>query len=121
MLPSATPRSSRTTGSSACSVWGWPVSGLLMCRSIVTLRGEEPATPQEVEAAALQFVRKIAGSRVPSRANRDIFERAVSEVAAATSRLLGEWVAPPGSRPPALAPSRRRASSLGQTEGGTGT
>ena len=48
-----------------------------MCRSIVTLRGEEPATDEEVRAAALQFVRKVSGFRVPSQANQAAFERAV--------------------------------------------
>jgi hypothetical protein len=60
-----------------------------MCRSIKTLRRpEEPATEEEVEAAALQFVRKISGYRQPSRANREAFEAAVEEVSAASRRLL---------------------------------
>lgn len=62
-----------------------------MCRSIKTLRdAEPPATPEDVHAAALQFVRKVSGYRVPSRANRVAFEGAVDEVAAAAARLLGE-------------------------------
>lgn len=60
-----------------------------MCRSIKTLRRtDEPATPDEVEAAALQFVRKVSGYRVPSRANAEAFEAAVAEIAAASQRLL---------------------------------
>lgn len=60
-----------------------------MCRSIKTLRGQEPpATAEEVRAAALQYVRKVSGYRQPSRRNAAAFERAVAEVAAATERLL---------------------------------
>jgi hypothetical protein len=77
-----------------------------MCRSIVTLRGPEPATDEEVEAAALQFVRKVSGHRTPSRANQEAFERAVQEISLATRRLLDDLVSPPGARPPAMAPSR---------------
>jgi hypothetical protein len=77
-----------------------------MCRSIVTLRGEEPATDDEVQAAALQFIRKVSGQRAPSRANQDVFDQAVHEVAEATRRLLDHLVFPPGARPPAMAPSR---------------
>jgi hypothetical protein len=60
-----------------------------MCRSIKTLRGAEPpATPEEIEAAALQFVRKISGYRKPSRANQKAFDRAVAEIARSSDRLL---------------------------------
>lgn len=60
-----------------------------MCRSIVTLhRSEAPATDDEVRAAALQFVRKVSGYRVPSRANTEAFDAAVDDVADATRRLL---------------------------------
>ncbi len=58
-----------------------------MCRSIKTLRGEEPTT-DDVRAAALQFVRKVSGYRVPSQANRPAFDGAVDEVTASTRRLL---------------------------------
>ncbi|HMD45723.1 MAG TPA: DUF2277 domain-containing protein [Acidimicrobiales bacterium] len=64
-----------------------------MCRSIVTLRGTEGGRP-EIEAAARQFVRKVAGSRQPSKANEAAFERAVREVADSTERLLAEWASP---------------------------
>ena len=61
----------------------------VMCRSIKTLRrADEPATDEEIAAAALQFVRKVSGYRVPSQRNRDAFDEAVVEVAAASRRLL---------------------------------
>lgn len=60
-----------------------------MCRSIKTLhRADEPATPEEIHAAALQFVRKVSGYRAPSRANAGAFEAAVDEVATVSARLL---------------------------------
>jgi hypothetical protein len=60
-----------------------------MCRSIKTLRRpDEQATDEEVRAAALQFVRKISGFRVPSRRNEEAFEQAVEEIALASRRLL---------------------------------
>ncbi len=77
-----------------------------MCRSIVTLRGEEAATSDEVRSAAVQYVRKISGYSKPSKANEAVFEQAVAEVAAATQRLLDGLVTPPGARPPAMARSR---------------
>jgi hypothetical protein len=71
-----------------------------MCRSIQTLRGAEPpATDHEVNQAALQYVRKISGYRVPSRANAEAFDGAVAEIAAATRRLLDDLIITPGSRP----------------------
>ena len=64
-----------------------------MCRSIKTLRSEEaPATDEEVEAAALQFVRKVSGYRKPSKANEESFNEAVREVAEASRRLLDSLV-----------------------------
>lgn len=78
-----------------------------MCRSIQQLRGAEPpATPDEVRDAALQYVRKISGYRVPSAANEEVFAAAVDEVAAATRRLLDGLVVGPGSKPPV--PIQRR-------------
>jgi hypothetical protein len=60
-----------------------------MCRSIKTLRtGAVPAGDDEIEAAALQFVRKVSGYRKPSAANEHAFDHAVAEVAAASKRLL---------------------------------
>jgi hypothetical protein len=60
-----------------------------MCRSIKTLRRpDEPPTPDELHAAALQFVRKISGFQKPSVRNQAVFERAVAEVAQASEKLL---------------------------------
>lgn len=62
-----------------------------MCRSIKRLRTREGETPpQEVEEAALQFVRKVSGMRHPSQRNAPAFKQAVQEVAAATERLLNQ-------------------------------
>jgi hypothetical protein len=73
-----------------------------MCRSIKTLRrADDPATPDEIDAAALQFVRKISGYRAPSQKNADAFNEAVEEIAAASRHLLehiGE-VDPNGAHP----------------------
>jgi hypothetical protein len=69
-----------------------------MCRSIVTLRGADPpATDTEFEKAALQYVRKISGYRVPSKANEDVFNHAVHEIAHATETLLAGLVTPKSS------------------------
>lgn len=60
-----------------------------MCRSIKTLRrADEPATEEEIRAAALQFVRKVSGYRQPSRRNAQAFDGAVDEIAEASRRLL---------------------------------
>jgi hypothetical protein len=60
-----------------------------MCRSIKVLRNpEQPATNEDVSAAALQFVRKISGFHKPSKTNQEVFERAVVEVAQASRKLL---------------------------------
>ncbi len=60
-----------------------------MCRSIKVLcNPDAPATDEAVEAAALQFVRKISGYRQPSRANAEAFDAAVAEVSDASRRLL---------------------------------
>jgi len=61
-----------------------------MCRSIKVLRRPaEAATPEEISAAALQFVRKVSGFRQPSRANQPAFDGAVVEIANSVERLLG--------------------------------
>ena len=60
-----------------------------MCRSIKVLRRpDEPVTPEEISATALQFVRKVAGTRKPSKLNQEPFDLAVHEIAAATEKLL---------------------------------
>ena len=82
-----------------------------MCRSIHTLYNFEPlATEEEVQAASLQYVRKISGFTKPSRANVEAFDRAVEAVAEATSQLLGELVtsAPPKDRELEAAKARAR-------------
>lgn len=64
-----------------------------MCRSIKTLRNAEMLiADEEIEAAALQFVRKISGYRQPSRANEKTFNRAVREVSRSSRKLLDELV-----------------------------
>jgi hypothetical protein len=64
-----------------------------MCRSIKTLFNfEPPATEQEIRAASLQFVRKLSGFSVPSKANEAAFEQAVDEVTAVASRLIAALV-----------------------------
>lgn len=59
-----------------------------MCRSIKTLRTEPDVTRADIEAAALQYVRKISGFRKPSQANQHVFDGAVAEIAETTDRLL---------------------------------
>ena len=62
-----------------------------MCRSIKTLRGAgPPASADDIQAAALQYVRKVSGYRQPAQRNREAFEAAVAEISAVTGRLLGE-------------------------------
>lgn len=70
------------------------------------MRGEEPATDDEVQAAALQFVRKVSGYRVPSKANEDVFNHAVEAITGHVRELLDDLVVPPGAKPPAMARSR---------------
>ena len=83
-----------------------------MCRNIQTLFNfDPPATDDEVQAAALQYVRKISGFTKPSQANEEAFERAVHEVAHASRHLLAELVtnAPPKDREVEAARRRARA------------
>jgi hypothetical protein len=83
-----------------------------MCRNIRTLHNfDPPVTKEEVDDAALQYVRKISGSTKPSKANAEVFERAVAEVATATQRLLDGLVtnAPPKDRE--VEAEKRRARS----------
>ncbi len=84
-----------------------------MCRNIHTLHNfEPPATADEVQAAALQYVRKISGFTKPSRANAEAFDRAVEAVAQASMVLLGELstTAPPKDREVEAAKARARAA-----------
>jgi hypothetical protein len=70
-----------------------------MCRSIKTLRrAEEPATEDEIRAAALQFVRKVSGYRQPSERNADAFDAAVDEISESSRRLLDALTVPRGPK-----------------------
>jgi hypothetical protein len=83
-----------------------------MCRNIRPLYNFQPETSrEEIDAAALQYVRKVSGMQKPSQANQAAFERAVRAVAHATDHLLGELVtaAPPRDRE--VDAERRRARS----------
>jgi hypothetical protein len=85
-----------------------------MCRNIRTLHNfEPPATDAEVQAAALQYVRKISGSTKPSQANAAAFERAVAAVTAISSELLAalQTSAPPKNREAETAKARARAAT----------
>ena len=85
-----------------------------MCRNIRTLHNfEPPATDDEIRASALQYVRKISGFSKPSQANSEAFERAVDEVAAVSTRLLGELVtnAPPKDREVEAAKAKARSAA----------
>lgn len=78
-----------------------------MCRNITELRGlEPPATEEEIEAAARQYVRKVSGLRKPPAVATAVFDRAVAEVADATRRLLA--AVPERRQPPATLPPLRR-------------
>jgi hypothetical protein len=84
-----------------------------MCRNIRTLFNfEPPANDDEVRAASLQYVRKVAGTTKPSKANQEVFDRAVEEVYAATRRLVDGLVTPaaPKNREVEAAKARARAA-----------
>jgi hypothetical protein len=81
-----------------------------MCRNITTLRGLEPsATPEEIEAAARQYVRKVSGVQSSSARTEEAFERAVRLVTAATNELL--VALPPRQKPPPTMPPFRRLAA----------
>jgi hypothetical protein len=85
-----------------------------MCRNIKTLFNfEPPATELEIRDASLQFVRKLSGFNVPSRANEAAFERAVEEVAASARQLIQSLVtsAEPRTRELEAAKARERAAA----------
>lgn len=98
------PKSSRDFSGAHLSLGG-------MCRNITTLRGlDPPATAEEIQAAARQYVRKVSGVQRPTEATEDAFEAAVAEIAAVTARLLDELPArrqPPPSLPPLRRPEVR--------------
>jgi hypothetical protein len=84
-----------------------------MCRNIKTLFNfAPPVTPEEVRAAALQFVRKISGFVKPSKANEASFQAAVDEITGIASRLLGslETTAPPKNREEEATKAKARAA-----------
>jgi hypothetical protein len=84
-----------------------------MCRNIRTLHNfEPPASHEEIEAAALQYVRKISGSTKPSQANEEAFNAAVREVAEISASLLAALTtnAPPKNREVEAAKARARAA-----------
>ncbi len=84
-----------------------------MCRNIKTLFNfDPPVTTEEVQAASLQFVRKITGYNKPSRANEAAFDAAVNEIAAISTRLLHslETSAPPKNREEEAAKAKARAA-----------
>lgn len=87
-----------------------------MCRNITALRGLEPAaTEEEIRAAALQYVRKVAGiSKVSSR-NEEQVAIAVNRIAEATTELIAEL--PPRQRPPTTVPPLRRIQHAGSAGG----
>ena len=85
-----------------------------MCRNIKTLFNfDPPVTPEEVQAASLQFVRKITGFAKPSKANEVRFLAAVDEIAGSASRLLRslETIAPPKNREVEAAKTKARAAA----------
>ncbi len=91
-----------------------------MCRNIHQLHNFEPAaTSDEVQAAALQYVRKVSGSTKPSKANQEAFDRAVAEIAHITQHLLEDLVttAPPKNRDIEAAKARERAAKRYATAG----
>jgi len=83
-----------------------------MCRNITTLRGLEPAaTPEEIEAAARQYVRKVSGVQSTSAATEAAFERAVALITDATAELLAQL--PARKVPPKNDPPLRRIAARG--------
>jgi len=85
-----------------------------MCRNIRTLHNfDPPATDEEIQASALQYVRKISGSTKPSQANQEAFDEAVAAVAETTRRLLDRLVttAPPKDREVEAAKAKARSEA----------
>lgn len=85
-----------------------------MCRNIKTLFNfDPPVTPEEIQNASLQFVRKISGFHKPSKANEAAFQTAIAEIAAASSRLIHslETNAPPKNREEEATKAKARAAA----------
>jgi len=85
-----------------------------MCRNIKTLHNfKPPATEEEIRASSLQFVRKLSGFSKPSKANEEVFNRAVEQVAEAARELLDSLVtnSPPRDRETEAAKARERTAA----------
>jgi hypothetical protein len=90
-----------------------------MCRNITTLRGlEPPATTEEIQAAARQYVRKVTGITHPTAATDEAFQAAVARVARVTAEVLREL--PPRRQPPKNLPPLRRPEVRARIAGGGG-
>jgi hypothetical protein len=88
-----------------------------MCRNITTLRGLEPsATPEEIEAAARQYVRKVSGVQSTSPRTTAAIEHAVQHIAQATTELLAAL--PPRQQPPPTLPPLRRIAAKAAAQAG---
>ena len=82
-----------------------------MCRNIRTLHNFEPvASDEEIADAALQYVRKLSGTRKPSRVNQEVFDRSVTEITDATTRLIRDLTtsAPPRDREEEIVKARAK-------------
>jgi len=91
-----------------------------MCRNIKTLHNfEPPATKDEILASSVQFVRKLSGFTKPSKANEEVFNRAVEQVTKAAQEMLGSLVsnAPPKDREIEAAKAKLRAAERYQRVG----
>ncbi len=85
-----------------------------MCRNIKLLFNfDPPVTPEEIQAASLQFVRKISGFNKPSKANEGVFLAAIDDIAQVSARLLRalETTAPPKNREEEAAKARERSAA----------
>lgn len=95
-----------------------------MCRNITTLRGlQPPVTTDEIDAASLQFVRKVSGIRTTSSRTGEAMDRAARLIAAATTELLAtlpERQQPPPTEPPLRRIRRAQAAGVVSVGGGSG-
>lgn len=84
-----------------------------MCRNIKTLFNfDPPATPEEIDAAALQFVRKLSGFNRPSQANQQVFEEAVVKIAAVAEELISSLTTQAEPRNREIEAEKKRALNL---------
>jgi hypothetical protein len=84
-----------------------------MCRNIRVLHNfDPPATSEEVQSAALQYVRKVSGMTKPSQANQEVFDRAVHEIAHLTQHLLDDLVTTAAPKDREIEAERRRARAV---------